>query len=791
MTIKTRLIVGFGACLAVIALLGFLSVYQLRNVASKGAEVIEKDCKILENGTRLRANLNMMRRFEKSAFITIGDAGKVDDYRKKWEEAHDRFSALLEGLNKLESEPKNREMLATVAKDLASYRSGFLAVLNRIKEGAINSTQEADKAIDAFKEATHQIEKNIIDYNKRNDENIARAEKGLKDTVRKTTLLVAGLVAAACIAILVFVVFLIRSITHPTAKLLETAASIEKGDLTARCMLEGNDEMAKIALSFDRIAAAFTNSINSLSALAADVTAAASKVHASSEDMAEGAHKVTSEATTVATAGEEMAATSGDIARNCQMAADSAQQASAQATDGAAIIQASIQVMERIAERVQQSAQTVSSLGQRSDQIGQIIGTIQDIADQTNLLALNAAIEAARAGEMGRGFAVVADEVRALAERTTKATREIDQMIKNIQQETQSAVSSMEEGVQQVQQGTVEAGRSGEAIEAILEQINNLSMQISQIATAAEEQTATTSEISSNMLHITEVISHNEQNARSSAHEAGRLNELAETLLQTLAQYTVEESVSLSLHRAKSAHMIFTGKIRAHLGGGLTLDPDRLSTHLTCVFGRWYQETGKKLCGHLPLYKEIETPHARVHELGKQAILAHNAGDHAKARQLYTEMLENSNRLIELLDQMLQESASLMQWGPQFSVNIRQFDTQHKRLIDMVNQLNDAMSSGKGHQVLKSIFDGLIQYTATHFADEEKVMAEYQYPELEMHQKAHKELVKTALELQKKLHGSSHALSTEVMAFLRNWLINHIQGLDKKYGVYLNSKGLN
>ena len=115
---------------------------------------------------------------------------------------------------------------------------------------------------------------------------------------------------------------------------------------------------------------------------------------------------------------------------------------------------------------------------------------IEDIADQTNLLALNAPIEAARAGEQGRGFAVVADEVRALAERTTKATREIGEMIKSIQGETKLAVSAMVEGVNEVERGTSEAARSGQALEEILTQINGVTGQINQIATAAEEQTA-------------------------------------------------------------------------------------------------------------------------------------------------------------------------------------------------------------------------------------------------------------------------------------------------------------
>jgi hemerythrin-like metal-binding protein len=581
-----------------------------------------------------------------------------------------------------------------------------------------------------------------------------------------------------------------RSITASTRSLMVTADRIENGDLTARSNLSGDDEMSRVASSFDRIAATFTKSINELAALGAEVTAAASKVHMASEELSEGVQQVAVEATTVATAGEEMAATSGDIACNCQMAAESSHQATGQASDGAAIIQSSITVMQKIAEQVRDSARTVEGLGQRSDQIGQIIGTIEDIADQTNLLALNAAIEAARAGEMGRGFAVVADEVRALAERTTRATREIAQMIKTIQSETRTAVTAMEEGVTQVQQGSHEAARSGEVIEGILGQISSLSMQISQIATAAEQQTATTSEISGNMLHITDVVGQSSRNAHDSAMEASHLNLLAETLMNTLNQFTVDEPVNLSLKKAKSAHMIFTGKIRSHLNDAMTVDPNTLSTHLTCAFGKWCQDAGKKSCGHLPIFNEIDVPHAKVHDLGKQALLAYNAGDRSCAFQLCNEMQAQSDRLMDILDRMMGESATLMTWGSQFSVNIRQFDDQHKRLIEIVNQLNDAMANGKGHGALKTILDSLIQYTVTHFADEEKLMAQHQYPELEQHKKLHEELKKTAVELQKKFLGNSSALSSEVMNFLRNWLVNHIQGVDKKYGVYLNSKGI-
>jgi methyl-accepting chemotaxis protein len=352
---------------------------------------------------------------------------------------------------------------------------------------------------------------------------------------RTTATIILVFIGASLLLALLLSFACIRSVSRKAANVIMIAECMAEGNLSVRTAVTGDNEMGRIGKAFNSLGGTFQELIGKIVSSAEQLASSANLLHTTSEMMASNAEEVATQAATVAVASEEMAATSNDVAQNCALAAGGSQRANDSALAGSAVVQETITVMNTISERVTDSARTVESLGSQSDQIGEIVGTIEDIADQTNLLALNAAIEAARAGEQGRGFAVVADEVRALAERTTRATKEIGTMIKSIQRQTREAVISMEEGVKEVERGTCEASKSGQALVDILEQINSMSMQVSQIATATEEQTGTTNEISNNIQMITEVVKITAEVAQDSADASSNLVQLSEEL-QTLVE---------------------------------------------------------------------------------------------------------------------------------------------------------------------------------------------------------------------------------------------------------------
>ena len=327
-----------------------------------------------------------------------------------------------------------------------------------------------------------------------------------------------------------------------------------RGDLTKRLALGSDDEFGRISHAFDTFTEALHDVIARVSSYSERVASASEEISSGTTQSAEAARVQADQTHQVATAMQEMSATVQQVSQNSQTASDVSHRAAQAAREGGQVVEQTLATMRSIADSSKTVAERIAALGRNSEQIGKIIGVIDDIADQTNLLALNAAIEAARAGEQGRGFAVVADEVRKLAERTTKATKEIAGMIESIQQETKSAVQAMEVGSRDVQVGVEKTSAAGAALEEMIKMSEQVGDMISQIATAATEQSATTEQINANVAQISSATEESSAAADQTAKACQDLSSLAFDLQKLVSQFKVDSASHVPApHREKVA----------------------------------------------------------------------------------------------------------------------------------------------------------------------------------------------------------------------------------------------
>ena len=324
---------------------------------------------------------------------------------------------------------------------------------------------------------------------------------------------------------------LLRSrILAPLASLTQTFVHMHhNGDLSHRVSL-GAGPVGLCGERFNELIESFQGIIGKVIFDADRVANTADKLSAHASTVAQGSRAQRTASETMARSIEDMTAGVNAVAEHASQTAKNAQQARELSLEGGKIVSQASDEIERIARSVEQSAQVIGALGERSEAISGIVKVVREIADQTNLLALNAAIEAARAGEQGRGFAVVADEVRKLAERTSSATTEISTMIEAIQDETQSAIGSIEEGSEQARSGASLARQAADALEKINVGATETMEKIDAIATSISAQSREADGVVCNVREIMSMVEQNSTGASNTLEEAKRLESLAANL---------------------------------------------------------------------------------------------------------------------------------------------------------------------------------------------------------------------------------------------------------------------
>jgi methyl-accepting chemotaxis protein len=329
----------------------------------------------------------------------------------------------------------------------------------------------------------------------------------------------------------------VRPLSSLASRLQDIAEG--EGDLTRRIEVNGNNEIDEVGKWFNVFIARMEEIVQRVIGHAQTLGAAAAELALTAQETATQAKAQQEQATRISVTMNEMSSAVGDISQTTQNAAADARKAEESAHSGGQTVQSTVETIAEVLKANQQTSLRIEELGRSSDAIGKIVKVINGIAGQTNLLALNASIEAARAGEHGRGFAVVAGEVRQLAERTSVATKEIDQTVRNIQSGTAEAVEAMRTSMAHVEGGVESARSAGKALDSIIHGSESVQKMVTQIASAATEQSYSTQSVVASVNEIASIIARTAAGSEQSVQACEQLSSLANELAILVGSFKV------------------------------------------------------------------------------------------------------------------------------------------------------------------------------------------------------------------------------------------------------------
>lgn len=536
LSFRVKMGLVFGALLVITASTGltdYLSAVQLSRI-SKGVEInVAKAHQTLSAAFLLEQQTSALR-----AFVMTGEDSQLQDF----ENAKQQFRELSANLDQLLVQSEER------------------AIWTRIRELAARSQAEAERAIAArragrARDTSEQIftlsSQELRTQLRTEIESLLRVEDKLKqDSTRDQAALESRIQFATLILCSlglvigsIWSVLMTRAITRNLSRMIGMIQEIAANNLSLKDMpITSQDEIGNAGAALNSMKNNLREMIQSIAGTAEHMASASEQISSSAVLQAQSAETQKGQTAQVSAAMQEMASTVQQVSENAHASAEAARHAAETARRGGAIADETLRKMRTIADSVSGTARKIEELGKSSDQIGRIVGVINDIADQTNLLALNAAIEAARAGEQGRGFAVVADEVRKLAERTTTATKEIAGMIKSIQDETRTAVAAMQQGTTHVEEGLKTTAEAGEALRQIIEVAEKVGEMVTHIAAATAQQSSTSDQVNNNMEQIAKLVNESAVGSQQAAKACQDLSELAIDLQRMVGNFRLGSS---------------------------------------------------------------------------------------------------------------------------------------------------------------------------------------------------------------------------------------------------------
>lgn len=536
LSIGKRLLAGFGVLTLILVVLGALSIANMRAMRAVSAEIEQSSIPSIAGVARLDHNFLRLRIYT----LRLGSADTLDLQNEV-------LSALDQIKSKLTDAKAHYQHFITsdaerqIFEDYLQHSNHYLQLQQQyvslvLKGDIVGANHLLLQDINPIADLINRELENLSDLNITYASRRALDSEKAYQTAFSITL--AAIAIAAMIAV-VIATMITRSITQPLQRAVRFATTVSSGDLTQHIDVEHHDETGQLLSALKTMQTKLREAIKGIADSAAQLASASEELNMVTEESSRALAQQNDEIQQAATAITEMSSAVDEVAQTANTLSGESAKTVQIAESGQQQVQETLIALSRMNQELQSSSSVVSGLALKAKDIGQMLDVIRNIAEQTNLLALNAAIEAARAGDAGRGFAVVADEVRALAKRTQQSTKEIEQIVGNIQGGTTQAVQAMHHSASTAADALLIAEAAGSALLQITQQINKMSDGNIVIASAAEEQAKVAREIDRNIINISDLSMQTSAGANQTSASAHDLSRLAVALNGLVMQFKV------------------------------------------------------------------------------------------------------------------------------------------------------------------------------------------------------------------------------------------------------------